>query len=281
MIDVNLITPASADEIFAIIEAETNPVYFLAGGTDLVIRAKDGIIKDSLFLNIKNMNLFRGIVIEGDFLKIGALTTHTELIKSNLVNDYATVLALAASAIGSPQIRNMGTIGGNVANASPAGDTIPALYTLDTDVIIISKTGERSVKIYDFFKGPGKTTLNTGELIKEFHIPLFFKEYSSYFKKLGQRRSLAISKLNIAVNLKLDDEIIQDVRIAFGAAAPTVIRAVRTEEFLLGKTIDDSVSAEACVIASDEVAPIDDVRSTRQYRSEMAGVLLNKILRIL
>ena len=279
MLDINVNTPDNLNQLFEMMQGSASRKFFyLAGGTDLVIRAKDGQIRDAVFVNIQNLNELKGIRVDGGKLIIGALTKHSELVKSEVVQQNAEVLALAAKEVGSPQIRNLGTIGGNVGNASPAGDTIPALYALDAEVILISAEGERAIKIYDFFSGPSKTVMKTGEIIKEIHIPLH-NGYMSAFKKLGQRKALAISKINLAVVCKTDDNVIKDIKISAGAVAPTVLRAVQTEEFLLGKTLDTELIGAAEEIIKSEVTPIDDIRSNSGYRRDMAGILLRKVLR--
>ena len=244
----------------------------LAGGTDLLVRLKDEINQPDI-IDISHIKEMKGISELDDKIRIGALVTFTEMIESKFLVDYAGVLVQAVEMIGSPQIRNRGTIGGNIANASPAGDSLPPLFVLEAEIEIAGMNYSRIVPIKDFFKGPGKSVLTDGELISAVMIPKM-KKWLGAFVRLGQREALAISKVSLALLLKIKDGKIEEARISLGAVAPTVIRAPQTENKLKGKTLDNI--SEAIKIIREEASPISDIRSIAEYRKEMCGVLLEE-----
>ena len=248
----------------------------LAGGTDLLVRLKDEMNQHDI-IDISHLKELKGISIADDKIKISALTTFSELIENEIIAENADVLVQAAEIIGSSQIRNRGTIGGNIANASPAGDSIPPLFVLEAEIEISGKNGTRIIPIKDFFKGPGRTILKKCEIISSVIIPKN-KDYRGAFVRLGQRKSLAISKVSLAALFKVEDERITETRIALGAVAPTVIRASKTEKFLIGKKLNDETISEAEKIICDEVSPISDIRSIAEYRKEMCGELLEQAI---
>ncbi|RLD11455.1 MAG: xanthine dehydrogenase family protein subunit M [Chlamydiae bacterium] len=248
----------------------------LAGGTDLLVRLKDEMNQHDI-IDISHLKELKGISIADDKIKISALTTFSELIENEIIAENADVLVQAAEIIGSSQIRNRGTIGGNIANASPAGDSIPPLFVLEAEIETSGKNGTRIIPIKDFFKGPGRTILKKCEIISSVIIPKN-KDYRGAFVRLGQRKSLAISKVSLAALFKVEDERITETRIALGAVAPTVIRASKTEKFLIGKKLNDETISEAEKIICDEVSPISDIRSIAEYRKEMCGELLEQAI---
>jgi len=251
----------------------------LAGGTDLLVHLKDEINKPDI-IDISHIEEMKGISDSNDKIKIGALTTFSEIIESELLTENAAVIVQAAEMIGSPQIRNRGTIGGNIANASPAGDSLPPLFVLEAEIEIAGMNYSRIIPIKDFFKSPGKSILTDGEIITAVIIPKM-KKWDGAFVRLGQREALAISKVSLALLLKIEDDEIKEVRIALGAVAPTVIRAKKTEEFLVGKILDVEIIEKAKKILVNEVTPISDIRSIAEYRKEMCGVLFEKAAELL
>ena len=256
----------------------SQPAYYLSGGTDLIPKAKDGIIQPGSLIDLSGINQLKTIEERQDIIFIGALATHFQIHDSELVNRYGRVLALASGEVGSPQIRNLGTIGGNCANASPAGDTIPALYALDAEIHLMTPTQSRSIEIVKFFTGPGKTILEPGEIITGFS----FKKIDSLvgsFHKLGQRKSLAISKISLAFCAVYQDGIFSRVRIALGAVAPTVIRAKEAENLIEKQPLTPNMLNLVKEKLVSACCPIDDIRSQAEYRKKMAEVLLEKSLR--
>ncbi len=254
-----------------------NP-YFIAGGTDLLIRIKDDFLPwPFTVIDISGLSELKGIQIDKDYITIGALTTHGEIEKHKDLKLYTPALTQACSHVGSPQIRNRATIGGNIGNASPAGDSIPPLYVHGAEIHLVEASGERWVKIEDFFKGPGKTVRKPLEIIKEIRIAREKVDFGAYVR-LGQRNALAISKVSLALWGRKNNGSIEHINIAMGAVGPTVIMAKETADFLKGKHISGDIIKEAGQIIEKEAKPISDLRSTQEYRGKMTSVLLEKAL---
>lgn len=264
------------DHMYSLLKEEITNPYFLSGGTDLIIRIKENHLKEPFtVIDISGLEELKGITVKDDHIIAGALVTHGEIMKHPKFRECASVLVQACGTVGSPQIRNRGTIGGNIGNSSPAGDSLPPLYILGAEVCLARGKEERWVKIEDFIKGPGKNVLNHLELIKEVKIPLLYG-YEGKYMKLGQRKALAISKVSLAINIYNEEKILKDVRIALGAVGPVIIQAKKTEEFLKGKELNENVITEAVKLIKEEARPISDLRSTDEYRRDMTGVLLRK-----
>ncbi|HEY7510990.1 MAG TPA: FAD binding domain-containing protein [Vicinamibacteria bacterium] len=263
----------AALELLAMHGGERRP---LAGGTDVLVRARDGLVDRAALLDLTAVPELKGIEERGDHLWIGAAATHTEILRSAAVARHAPALPQACAVIGGPQIRNRGTLGGNLANASPAADTVPALFVADAVVELVSLSDRREVEIARFFTGPRQTVLAPDELILGVRVPRR-PHVRGAFLRLGQRRAQAISKVSVAVAMTFRDGKPDWARVALGAVAPTVIRAPRAEAALLSGGWEGLRLARDAVRA--EARPIDDLRSTREYRREMAGVLLERAVR--
>jgi len=242
------------------------PLTPLAGCTDLYVSLNFGTLKDTRFLNLWGLDALRTIDVRRDVLTIGALATHTDLIRSTHVQKRLPMLAAAAREIGGVQIQNRGTIGGNVANGSPAGDTLPVLAAADAVVVLQSASGSRRVPFNEFYTGYRQTVRRADELIVGFEIPRL--RGRQWFRKVGTRAAQAISKIVVA-------GVSGDVpRLALGSVAPTVIRARRTEAALArGESIE---AARQTLL--EEISPIDDIRSTAAYRRQVAANLLAAFL---
>lgn len=252
-------------------------VYYLAGGTDLMVLLKDEMIpEESVIVDISDLKELCYIKNYSNSVAIGSLTTFTQIIKSFITRIYSPLLVEAARTIGSVQIRNRATIGGNIANASPAGDSIPALFVQDAEVITLSNN---KYKITEFFTDVKKTVLKNGELIKEIRIPKLKSKPRCFFFKSGPRQALSIAKASLAMIVKLKNKKIEDVRIAAGAVGKTVIRATNTESFLLNNKITEALINESKIILKKETSPITDFRSTDEYRREVTSYFLEKALR--
>lgn len=249
----------------------------IAGGTDLIVKLRNGMFPQAAALVDISGLPFKGITREKDRVIIGSGCTMTQIITDKTVGEFFPALLKAASTVGANQIRNAATIGGNVANASPAGDTIPALYSIEAEVLITGAAGDRTVAIDQFFTGPGRSVLKPGELIAGFAIPM--RTTRGAFCKLGERRAHAISKINLALSIFNNGQ--PRYRIAIGSAAPTVVRCRPAEELLekAGNNLSDEIVAQAAALACETANPISDVRSSKSYRKQMAGVLLKRALR--
>ncbi len=262
-----LLEPRSLSDALKMLRDE-GPLTPMAGCTDLYVSLNFGTLKYTRFLNLWRLDALRAIEVRRNVLSIGALATYTDLIRSPHVRKRLPMLAAAAREVGGVQIQNRGTIGGNIANASPAGDTLPVLAATDATVVLKSAAGLRRVPFNAFYTGYRATVRRPDELIVAVEIPA--QRGRQWFRKVGTRAAQAISKVVIAAVVDR-----RAVRIALGSVAPTVVRAVRTEAALAG-----GASVEAAQqILMDEIAPIDDIRSTAEYRRRVAANLLASLLR--
>jgi CO/xanthine dehydrogenase FAD-binding subunit len=252
----------------------------VAGGTDLMVQLTGEIGEPpERVVDLWALDELRGIGLDGNTLRIGALTTYAELRRSPAVAEFLPVLAEAAATIGAAQIQNRGTIGGNAMNASPAGDTLPVLLALDARLVLLSAGGERSVPASEFWPSYRTTPRRDDELLARIEIPLLADRLVR-FRKVGTRRAQAISKVVLAVAWRVADRgRWTDVRIALGSVAATPVRAPGTEAVLEGAVLDAAVADRARRTLEAEIHPIDDVRSTASYRRLVAGRVLHRILR--
>ncbi len=271
------LAPASLAEALDALAARE--VTLLAGGTDLMPQSQAGRVQfKPVLMNIRRIASLRGIAEAGGEVRIGALTTITDLLDSPLIAARLPVLRQAADHFASGQIRNMGTVGGNLCNASPAGDTLVPLMVLDAEVELASKKGTRRLPVAAFFTGPGRTRRAADELLTAVVVPAAALGKPAVFAKFGTRPALDISTVSVAVAASLDGGVARAVRVAFGAAAPTPLRGRATEAALEGRALDAETIAAAAEAAHDEVSPIDDVRATAWYRREMIRNLTKKVL---
>ncbi len=276
--DFELMAPESLDEALEFLEQYgPDGAKLMSGGTDLLVRVKEGTSRPHVIIMLDKVEGLNAIESADGCIHIGGGATYEQIIKSDLLNVSAPVLVMAAREVGSPQIRTRGTLAGNIANASPAGDTFPALYVLDAEVVLVSRLRKRRIPIADFFKGPGKTALWANDIISAIGFRTPAQPANAFFQKIGQRRTLRIAKLSVAGQLEFEDDgAVSKARIAYGAVAPTVIRGKEVEEYLCGKQLTPDVLDEAAALACKEVRPIDDIRSTAEYRREVTGVLLKR-----
>jgi CO/xanthine dehydrogenase FAD-binding subunit len=231
------------------------------------------------FLDIWRLDELRGITDEGDLLRIGALATYTELIKSPLIQTHSPALVAASRTVGAVQIQNRGTIGGNIVNASPAGDSLPVLAAYDAEVEIGSARGARRISFNEFYKGYRSTVLEPDEIVLAVRIPKLRDGERDFFWKVGTRRAQAISKTVLAAKAAVSGEVIQDISLGVGSVAPTVIRAAATEKLLLGQTLAPGLIEQAKECIANEISPITDLRSTEHYRRIVTANVLAKFLR--
>jgi xanthine dehydrogenase small subunit len=252
----------SLDDALSILATE--PRMPVAGATDVYVGLNFGTLAEKRYLDIWSCDELRQIAVTGDTLSIGALATYTDVIRSRDVQDHVPMLVAASKLVGGPQIQNRGTIGGNVANASPAGDTLPVLAAMGAVVALRSARGERRVNFNEFYTGYRASVRRPDELITAIEIPRL--DGAQWFRKVGTRAAQAISKIVIAaVRTPVP-------KIAFGSVAATVVRVPKTEEALgAGRPID-----EALAVLEREITPIDDVRSTAEYRLRVASNLVRQ-----
>lgn len=276
--EIDMLTPRSLKECLFILENEKANFRLLAGGTDAVVRMKEGKWRPDYWINLKQIHELRFITIQKDEIQIGPLTTHSEIIASPLLQAHADVLVQACREVGATQMQNMGTLGGNIGTASPAGDTIPALYALDAEVELTSLSGKRRLKVEDFFIGPGKTAALPVEVITKIAFKVRDQHDIGIFQKLGPRKAQSISIVNVAVTLKMKKgtKDCTGGRIAFGSVGPTVVRARKCESMLSLGELTDELIANIGKVAWKEVMPISDIRATASYRRDMASALLER-----
>lgn len=270
---VKYLRPETIDEALMMLAGALNPVKVLAGGTDLVLELKKHNQPVEI-VNIGGLQQLRTIEEDDEKITIGSLVTFSQLQNSEIVSQHCRALVEAAALVGSPQIRNQGTIGGNIANASPAADAIPAIVAMDADVMVASVRGQRSLKITQLLKGINKTDLAPDELIVE----ISFKKIdnlSSSFAKLGKRNALAISRISVAAAISTGQQgNIQEARVAMGSVAPNPFRSTLVETALLGKTLSDGLIEGVLELASQEVAVKLGTRASAPYKREaIRGVM--------
>jgi len=254
---------------------EAKPV---AGGTDLLLLLRDGACKAKHLVDLSPVEELR-YIREGDGeTHIGATTTHSQLQRSALIAEKSPALWEASAYIGSPQIRNQGTVGGNLCNASPAADTAPPLLTLDAAVEIASHAGSRSISLIELFTGPKLNSLSPKELLTEIRFPVPPRGAGTSFQRLGRRRGCTLSIVNAAAYLELDGEICQKSCLALGAVASTPIRVRGAENVLRGQRVSQQLIDEAASACYRLVSPVDDVRASAEYRREMSCVLMRRAL---
>ncbi len=251
----------------------------LAGGTDLMVRITGEIGEPpERLLDVWHLDELRGIELRDGWLSIGALSTYTDLRRSVVVAARLPVLAEAAATIGAAQIQNRGTIGGNIVNASPAGDTLPVLLATDSRIVLGSARGERTVTAADFWTGYRTTARTEDELVLRVEVPLP-TDRQVRFRKVGTRRAQAISKVVMAVAWVPDPSgVWRDVRVAYGSIAPVPVRLAGVERVLEGAAADPELAARVRAAVEGAISPIDDVRSTADYRRVVSGRILARIL---
>jgi CO/xanthine dehydrogenase FAD-binding subunit len=275
-------SPTRLEAAFALLaDADGASWQPIAGGTDLMVQVTGELGEPpDRVLDIWRLDELRGIAIEADALVLGALTTYTDIRRSPVVAEFLPALAEAAATIGAAQIQNRGTIGGNVVNASPAGDTLPVLLACDAGLVLGSAAGERTVAADAFWTGYRTTARRPDELLLRVRVPIV-KDRQVRFRKVGTRRAQAISKVVMALAWRAADQADPwtDVRLALGSVAATTIRARDTERVLEGARPTREVADAAVEALTDELEPIDDVRSTADYRRAVAGRVLHRLLR--
>jgi CO/xanthine dehydrogenase FAD-binding subunit len=273
-------SPRSLAEAYALLaEAPHRPV---AGGTDLLVQLT-GELGDApeRVLDIWHLDELRGIRMDSNALVIGALTTYAEIRRSPLIAEFLPTFAQAAATIGAAQIQNRGTIGGNAVNASPAGDMLPLLLACDAQLVAGAAHGERWIPAREFWPAYRRTALDPTELLLRISVPLPAARTVRY-RKVGTRRAQAISKVVMALAWRTgnqDEPIWRDVHLALGSVAPTPVRAPETEAILEGAAPSETIADRAASTLAGELNPIDDVRSSADYRRTVAARVLHRLIR--
>jgi len=270
--------PRSLNELWAVI-ADEPAARVYAGGTDLLVAMRSGMVDPPALICLERLADLQGVREEGEDVWLGAATTHSALLKNPLIRQHLPVLAQALQTLGSPPIRNMGTIGGNICTASPAGDTLPPLYVLAAEVELHGKAGIRRVPLHQFITGPGQTLLGAGEILTGIRIRKPPGVNHQRFTKVGQRQALACCIASLAALLEISAAgVVEAARLAWGSVGPTVVTSSAAEAALTGAVLSRESLDQAAVFARRDVAPIDDIRASAAYRREVAGNLLLRLL---
>jgi len=278
-----LLQPRSLQEALEMKKNYGDKARVLAGGTDLLVLLKDQKLTAEAVMSlagVRDLNFIR--YADGRGTTLGALATHGDVATSPIIQQKFPDLAEACSQVGAVQIQNLGTVGGNLCNASPAADVAPPFLLMDAVLTLASARGERRVSIHDFFQGPRRTVLQADEILKEIFVPEVPGRRGATYLKLGRRKAMeiAIVGIGVAIHLNGSDQVVSECRIAMGSVAPTPMRARRGEEILRNQEVRDELIEEVAVVAAEEASPISDVRASREYRLDMIRVLCRRAARV-
>ena len=273
-----LAVPRRLDDALALVAQGDGEWRPFAGGTDLMVLLEAGRLAHKKFFSITQFKELRGIEETTERVSVGALATYTDVRRNELLTREFPLLGRAAAETGGLAIQNRGTIGGNIANASPAADTPPALLVYDAELELVSAAGTRRVPYADFHTGYKQTVMRADELIARIHLPRTQPHARQHYRKVGTRRAQAISKVCFAAYAETEGARVHELRLAFGSVAPVVLRCRKTEAVLAGRALDDDAIREAAAVLAAEIVPIDDVRSTKNYRLRVAVNLLTDFL---
>ena len=272
--------PATVSEAVEFLRTQGERVYPLAGGTDLIVRMKRGDLLPAGLVNLKGIGGLDGIVKESGGLRIGALATIRAVELSSVVRASHPVLAEAAGLLGSPSIRNLGTLGGNIGRASPASDMAPSLIVLRGRIGIEGVEGKREVAVEEFFKGPGETVLSSGEMITSIYVPEMPERSGAAYMKIGRLEGMDCALAGVAGYLALGAKgrEVREVGLAVAACAPVPLRVKRAEEVLRSGDLTEERLQETARVVAEEVTPISDMRGSGWYRREVVGILAYRVL---
>jgi len=272
-------TPNTIQEAIELLWKAEGKAKIIAGGTDLVIGLRNGDQSPQSIIDITRIEELQKIEERNGTLSIGAAVTHFEISVSSLVRRYGKILSDATSEIGSPQIRNIGTIGGNLINASPSADTIPPLMVLNAMGKVVTKGGERQVPLLQLFKGPYRTNLKPHELLVQITFPKLPPDMKTSFLRLARRDAMAIARMSIAVVLKIEKRRFEDIRIAVGSITPTPERMSEAEVFLKGKSPDEVSLQKASLKISEAMIRQSGIRPSTSYKKPVVEALFIRVMK--
>jgi CO/xanthine dehydrogenase FAD-binding subunit len=276
--EYELVAPRSLPAVLSLLAQEPGAWLPVAGGTDVMVQYSAGVLRARKLVSIWNLPELRQIEISKDEIRVGAACTYSELQENEVLRNEFPMLVAASHWTGGIANQNRGTLGGNIVNASPAADSLPALLVYDAELVLVSARGERRVAYNGFHVAYRKTQLAADELIRTICLKRRYSEYYAHTRKVGARNAQAISKVCIAALAKWNGGIIEDTRIAMGSVAPVPLRLTETERWLRGKQLNVELVQGARTMAAAEVRPIDDIRSTARYRAAVAGNLVGEFL---
>jgi len=273
-----LVTPKVLSEALGVLAGEPGVWQPFAGGTDLMVLLESGKLTHKNYLNIWNLAELRGIAVSTEHVTLGALTTYTEVQSNPVLREEFPMLCQAASETGGLAIQNRGTIGGNIANASPAADSPPALLAYNAELELLSVRGSRWVPYQSFHTGYKQMIMQPDELLARVRLPRLWPDLHHYYRKVGTRKAQAISKVCFAATARINEGIVDLVRIALGSIAPIPLRCIKTEDALRGARLEPGIIEKAKIALAREIVPIDDIRSTKDYRLKVSLNLLEDFL---
>lgn len=277
MSEIRFAVPESLRETIELLQKEQRPCV-VAGCTNVLPDLRAKRINPSMLINVDRLDELKGIEVKDDVVTVGSATTISELLASSSIRSHAGIVYQSALMFADPLIRNSATVGGNIANASPAADIALALLALDASLVVVSANGTREVLLSNFFLGPGKTILTKNELIKAIKFNSDIK-YQRRFLKFGLRQSMAIAVANVAVMLDMQGDRVKEARVAFGAVGPKLFRNCDLESYLGNKRISDDLLKKIRAMASKGTSPISDIRASAAYRRHLAGVLCERAVK--
>jgi CO/xanthine dehydrogenase FAD-binding subunit len=272
--------PGSLAELWHTLEDHPEASVY-AGGTDLLVKMRSGLLNPASLICLDRLEELKGISRQEDgIIRIGSCTTHTQILADPRVRSHLSILGQAIEGLGSPPIRNMGTIGGNICTASPAGDTLPPLYVLDAEVELCREDGVRRMPVRKFIVGPGVTLLERGEILSAVWIKKPEGYNVHHFEKVGLRNALACSIASLTALLRVSaDGVIEKAALAWGSVSPTVFTCPEAENVLIGERLSLKRLQEAAAIVRNGVRPITDLRAEADYRRIISGNLLLRLIK--
>jgi CO/xanthine dehydrogenase FAD-binding subunit len=279
--EYELVAPRSLQGAVGLLARNPGEWLPIAGGTDIMVQYAAGKLHSRKLVSIWNLPELRSIEVLADEIRVGAGCTYTQIREHEMLGREFPMLASSARWTGGIANQNRGTLGGNIVNASPAADSLPALLVYDTELILVSVRGERRISYAGFHTDYKKTKLAPDELIQAVCLPRRFSGYVCHARKVGSRTAQAISKVCIAALGRVAGKRIEDVRIALGSVAPVPLRLSETERVVRGKAIDEALVSLASKTAAEEIRPIDDIRSSAKYRAAVTGNLVAEFLNLL
>ncbi|MFC1867832.1 FAD binding domain-containing protein [Thermodesulfobacteriota bacterium] len=277
--DFEYFAPCSVKEACSLLGEYQGEAMVMAGGTDLLVQMKHRTVVPKYVIGLKGVPDLDGIAYsESEGLRIGSLVSHQSIADSPMVKERFGALATACSKVGTPQVRVMGTVGGNLCNAAPSADSSPPLIAFSANLKLAGPEGERVIPLEEFFTGPGETVLQSGEMLSEIQVPTPLSHTGAVYLKLPARTAVDIAVAGVAALITMEGEICSNARIVLGAVGPTPIRAKRAEEIITGKKIAGDLIRKSARAASEECRPISDVRGSVAYRTEMVELLTEQAI---
>jgi CO/xanthine dehydrogenase FAD-binding subunit len=270
--------PQTLEEAWKLLDKPGSPRVY-TGGTDLLVQLRNGFVHADYLICLDRMEDFQGVTEDGDNIIIAAGSTHSSIMEDPIASKYCRVLTLAQKTLGSPPIRNMGALGGNIVNASPAGDTLGPLFILEADVELGAKSGFRTMPIAEFIQGPGKTAIKENEILTRVIIPKPEGFQIHHFEKVGLRKGQACAVASLAALMDITPKgEINDIRLAWGSVGPKVVRSKELEDSLKGEPLNRETMEAAIPEVEEIISPMDDIRAGAKYRRIVAGNLLMRLL---